>query len=123
MTDPRPDPVDVNVNDVVAFLIEIAALVMLAVAGARTGGSAIERIALATVLPAVAIALWALFAAPRARMESPALRLLTKIVVLGAGVVAAFVVVPTGWAVAIAVVVAVNLLLMYVGPLARRPLS
>jgi hypothetical protein len=40
--------------------------------------------------------------------------------VLGAGVVAGFLVLPTGWAVAFAVVVVDNLVLMYVGPLARR---
>lgn len=48
-------------------------------------------------------------------------RLLVKLVVLGAGVVAGFAVLPTVWATVLAVVVAVNLLLMYVGPLARRP--
>ena len=41
-------------------------------------------------------------------------------VVLGAGVVAGFVVLPVVLAVLFAVVVVVNLVLMYVGPLARR---
>ena len=42
---------------------------------------------------------------------------------LGAGVVAGFIVLPTVWAVLAAVVVVVNLVLMYVGPLARPPVS
>jgi hypothetical protein len=59
----------------------------------------------------------------RARVESAAAGLVTKVVVLGAGVVAGFVVLPLPWALVVAVVVAVNTLLMYVGPYARRPVS
>jgi hypothetical protein len=68
----------------------------------------------------VAVVLWGAFAAPRARVDNASLRLAVKVLVLGAGVVAGFLVLPTGWAVAFAVVVVVNLVLMYVGPLARR---
>ncbi len=39
---------------------------------------------------------------------------------LGAGVLAGFLVLPAAWAVAFAVVVVVNLVLMYVGPLRPR---
>ena len=70
-------------------------------------------------LPLVAAVLWGLFAAPRARVSSPPLALATKLLVLGAGVVAGFVVLPVVWAMAVAVVVVVNLVLMYVGPFAR----
>jgi hypothetical protein len=42
------------------------------------------------------------------------------VVVLSAGVVAGFVVLPTVWAVGFGAVVVANLLLMYVGPLARH---
>ncbi len=114
---------DVNANDVVAFLVEIGVLVLLGVAGARLGTSTGTSVALAVLLPLAAAVLWGLLAAPRARIESPPLRLATKLVVLGAGVLAGFVVLPTAWAVVVAVVVAVNLLLMYVGPFARRPVS
>jgi hypothetical protein len=125
MPDPR-DPrrvanVDaVNVNDVVAFLVEITVVVLLAVAGFGYGGSRVAAVLLGVGLPLVAVVLWGVFAAPRARLGNAALRLVVKVAVLGAGVVAAFVVLPAVWAALFAAVVVVNLVLMYVGPLARR---
>ena len=116
---PLDDPLDgVNANDVVAFLVELVALALLAWAGFQSGGVAgwVRGIG----LPVVAAVVWGLFAAPRAPVSSFGLRLVTKIVVLGAGVVAGFVVLPMVLAVLFAVVVVVNLVLMYVGPLARR---
>ncbi len=71
----------------------------------------------------MAAMLWGLFAAPRALISSPAPRLMTKLLVLGGGITAGFAVLPLGWAVAVAVLVVVNLVLMYVGPLARRRVS
>jgi hypothetical protein len=114
---------DVNANDVVAFVVELAVLVLLGVAGARLGSTTVTAVLLAVLLPLAAALLWALFAAPRARVESTRLRLLTKLVVLGAGVVAAFYVLPAVWAVVFALVALVNTVLMYVGPFARRPLG
>jgi hypothetical protein len=112
---------DLNVNDVVAFFVELAVVVLLAVAGFTFDGPPAVAVLLGVGLPVVAVALWGTFAAPRARVGRPALRLLVKVVVLGAGVVAGFVVLPVLWATVFAVVVLVNLVLMYVGPLARRP--
>ena len=109
----------VNANDVVAFLVEVLVLVLLAWAGFSADASWLLRVLLGVGLPVVAAALWGLFAAPRARVSSEPLRLVTKVVVLGAGVVAGFLVLPTVWAVVVAVVVVVNLVLMYVGPFAR----
>ena len=111
-------PMDVNANDVVAFLVEILALVLLAWAGFSAGGAL--GWVLGLVLPLLAAVLWGLFAAPRARISSPPLALATKLVVLGGGVVAGFVVLPPVWAVVVAIVVALNTALMYVGPFARR---
>ncbi len=71
----------------------------------------------------VAALLWGAFAAPRARVRSGVLRLATKVLVLGSGVVAGFLVLPSPWDVLVGLLVALNLLLMYVGPMARRPLS
>jgi len=110
---------DVNANDVVAFLVELVVLVLLAWAGFAADTSLWLRLVLGIGLPLVAAVLWGLFAAPRARVKSPPLQLLTKLVVLGAGVVAGFLVLPVVWAVVVAVVVVVNLALMYVGPFAR----
>jgi hypothetical protein len=114
---------DVNANDVVAFVVELGVLVLLGVAGARLGGSLVSSVVLAVLFPLAAAVLWGLFAAPRARVESDPARLATKVVVLGAGIVAAFYVLPLVWAVVVAMVVVANTTLMYVGPLARRPLD
>jgi hypothetical protein len=110
----------INVNDVVAFLVEIAVVVLLAVAGFRYDGSHVVATALGVSLPLVAVVLWGAFAAPRAPVRNGMLRLAVKLLVLGAGVVAGFLVLSTALAVAFAVVVAANLVLMYAGPLARR---
>ena len=114
---------DVNANDVVAFLVELAVLTVLARAGARVDGPTLLRVALAVALPAVAALLWGLFAAPRAPVRSVPLQLATKVLVLGAGVAAGFLVLSLPWAVAFTVVVLVNTVLMYVGPFARRRVS
>ena len=116
----QPPPSDVNVNDAVAFLVEISVVVLLAVAGFRYEGSRVAATVLGVGLPVAAVVLWGAFAAPRARVQNGPLRLLVKLVVLGAGVVAGFVVLPVLWAAVFAVVVAANLVLMYVGPFARR---
>lgn len=111
----------VNVNDALAFVVELVVVVLLAVVGWRYDGSRVAASALAIGLPAVAIVLWGTCAAPRAHVQNGLLRLVVKLVVLGAGVAAGFVVLPVGWAAAFAAVVVVNLLLMYVGPFARAP--
>ena len=111
---------EVNANDVVAFLVEVATLALLGMAGWQLGGSTLLQVLLALALPGAAAVLWGLFAAPRARVRSRPLELATKAVVLGAGVAAGFLVLPLLWAVAFAVVVVTNTALMYVGPLARR---
>jgi len=110
---------DVNANDVVAFLVELLVLALLAWAGFAADASWAVRLLLGIGLPLVAAVAWGLFAAPRARVSSFALQLVTKIVVLGAGVVAGFLVLPVALAWGVAVVVVVNLVLMYVGPFAR----
>jgi hypothetical protein len=113
----------VNANDVVAFLIEVAVLALLAVAGWHASQSVAVSVVLAVGLPLVAAVLWGLFAAPRAVVDSGPLRLATKVLVLGGGVVAGFVTLPTPWALTFGLIVAVNTVLMYVGPFARRPVS
>ncbi len=109
----------VNANDAVAFVVELAALAVLCAWGVRYGGTAASRWLLGLGLPAAAALLWGLFAAPRARYGGPVTRLLVKLLVLGGAVVASFGVLPIGAAAAFAVVVAVNVTLMYAGPFAR----
>ena len=103
--------------------LEIVVFVLLGVAGWQAADSHVAGAALAIGLPVLAGVLWGLFAAPRALVPSAALRVLTQVLVLGGGVVAGFLVLPTLWALAFAVVVLANSVLMYVGPFARRPLS
>lgn len=109
----------VNANDVLAFVVELAALAVLCAWGFHVGDATAARLLLGIGLPLLAAVAWGLFAAPRARYEVPALRLVTKLVVLGGAAAASFGVLPMGAAVAFAVVVAVNLTLMYAGPFAR----
>jgi hypothetical protein len=112
------DAMDVNANDIVAFLVEIVVLALLAFAGFRADGA--WRWVLGIGVPVAAAVVWGLFASPRALISSYRLRLGTKLVVLGAGVGAGFVVLPLVWAYLFALVVALNLVLMHVGPFARR---
>ena len=123
MSETSPSASDVNVNDFVALIVEIATLALLAAAGWQADASTFVRIVLAVGLPVIAAVLWGLFAAPRARISSAPLRLATKVLVLGAGVVAGFLVLPLTLAVIVAVVVVANTVLIYVGPFARRPVS
>lgn len=78
-------------NELLAFVIELAALACLSWWGFTAGGSAAARWLLGLGIPAVAIVLWGLFAAPRARVRLPLWGvLLVKAVVLGGGVYAVY---------------------------------
>ncbi|MFD5082155.1 YrdB family protein [Kitasatospora sp. NPDC058406] len=76
-------------NEVLAFLIELAALGSLGWWGFGAGHEGVLRILLGVGAPLAGIALWALFAAPRARLR-PGLPLVlaVKAVVLGGGAAA-----------------------------------
>lgn len=111
---------EVNVNDVVAFLVEVAALVLLGIWAWRAAPNPVLlRLLAVVVVVGAATTLWALFAAPRATFDVPALALGVKVLVLGGSVVAGFTVLGPAVAVAYGVVVVVNTALMYVGPFAR----
>jgi hypothetical protein len=72
----------------VAFLAELAALAALAVWGWSTGASTGTKLLLAVGAPVAAAVLWGIFAAPRAPVRVPALTVLVKLVVFGAGTLA-----------------------------------
>ncbi len=112
---------DVNGNDVLAFLVEVAALVLLGMWGWQTGAGTAIGLVLATLVVGAATTLWGLFASPRAPFRSPARTLAVKLLVLGGAALAAFALIAPAWAAVFAVVAAANTVLMYVGPLARRP--
>ncbi|WP_258563961.1 YrdB family protein [Streptomyces himalayensis] len=64
----------------------LAALGLLSWWGFSTGSDVVSRIVLGLGVPLLAIILWALFAAPKARLRPPlAVVLLVKAVVLGGG--------------------------------------
>ena len=109
---------EVTVNDAVAFLVEVAVLILLAVWGFQIGSGPMSWV-LGVGIPGAAIAIWALFAAPNSVYDILVAEIAVKALVLGGGLLAAFVLLPVGWAIAFAAVVAVNTILLYVGPFAR----
>ncbi|WP_369199601.1 YrdB family protein [Streptomyces sp. PU-14G] len=96
-------------NEVLAFLLELAALACLGWWGSTAADGTALRVLLGAGLPLVAIVLWSLFAAPKARLR-PRLPLVlaVKALVLGGGAVALYGVGHPVAAVAMAVVVVVN---------------
>ncbi|MFI6862490.1 YrdB family protein [Streptomyces sp. NPDC050421] len=96
-------------NEVLAFLVELAALACLFRWGFGLGDGLAVQLLLGTCVLAVAIALWGLFAAPRARIRLPlAGVLVVKAVVLGGGAFALYAVGHPVAAAVLAVVVVVN---------------
>ncbi|WP_411085385.1 YrdB family protein [Streptomyces sp. 061-3] len=97
-------------NEVLAFVLELAALACLSWWGFHAGGGNLaRRLLLAFAIPALAMALWALFAAPRARIRLPLAGVLAvKAVVLGGGAFGLYRVGHPAAAVALAVVMAAN---------------
>ena len=99
-------------NEGLAFLLEVAALGVLAWWGWRSGGDIALRIVLAVAAPAVAAVLWGMFAAPKARTPLPTGGVLTvKALVFGAAVAALYALGHGEVAAVFAVVVAVNTVL------------
>ncbi|MER5545180.1 YrdB family protein [Streptomyces sp. NPDC001118] len=113
---PRPGAMDALderpwyvANEFLAFVIELAALACLSWWGFGAGGNLALHVLLGVGTPLLAIVLWSLFAAPRARLR-PALPLVlvVKAVVLGGGAAALYAVGHPVGAVVMAVVVVVN---------------
>ena len=112
---------DVTVNDLVAFFVELGALILLGWWAWRLFpvGAGVRALTVAVVV-GTAIGLWALFAAPTAVYEVLPLAVAVKVLVLGGSVLACWAVwrslpITLVWA----AVVGVNTTLLYVGPFAR----
>lgn len=99
----------ITANELLAFLLELAALALLGWWGFSTGANAAVRIVLGLGVPSAAILLWALFAAPKARLK-PALPLvlLVKVLVLGGSAAALYALGHHVAAIVMAVVVVAN---------------
>ncbi|MER6331268.1 YrdB family protein [Streptomyces sp. NPDC001034] len=96
-------------NEVLAFLLELAALGFLGWWGFGAGHRGALRILLGVGTPLSAIVVWALFAAPRARLRPRLpLVLMVKALVLGGGAAALYGVGHPVAASAVAVVTVVN---------------
>lgn len=96
-------------NEGLAFVLELAALAAPAWWGFTAGGNAAVHILLGIGTPAVAIVLWGMFAAPRARFEiALPLVLLVKAAVFGSGALALYGVGHSALAVAFAAVAVLN---------------
>ncbi|MFA1546393.1 YrdB family protein [Actinomadura chokoriensis] len=103
-----PGPLHV-VNEGLAFLVEVAAIVALAWWGFATGGNLLINVVLGLAAPAAAIVLWGLLAAPRARFKvALPLVLLVKAVVFGSGALALYGVGHTAAAIGLAVIALLN---------------
>lgn len=95
-------------NLALKFLLELAAIALLATWGARTGHGVVSVI-LAIAAPAVMIVVWGRYAAPRASRRLPArLRIPLELTVFAAAGVLAYLAGLRALAVAFGVVVVVN---------------
>jgi hypothetical protein len=114
-------PLWYTANEILAFLLELIALWLLGWWGFTTGEGTFARLLLGIGTPAVAVALWGLFAAPRARFRPPLPGvLLVKAVVLGGGAAALYGIGHRAAAVVLLAVVGVN---TAVAETSRRALS
>ncbi|GAA4633205.1 hypothetical protein GCM10023196_069880 [Actinoallomurus vinaceus] len=96
-------------NEALAFLLEIAALAVLAWWGVRTGDGVLLKAVLGIGAPAVAAVVWGLFAAPKARVRLPLPAvLLVKLLVFGAATAALYGLDHPGLALGFAVIVVAN---------------
>ena len=101
-----------SANLALKFLLELAAFAALAVTGARIGSGAV-CVVLAIVLPAVAIAVWARWNAPRSPHRSPtASRVPLELAVFAAAAVGLIATGLVVWGAVLAVLVAGNALLL-----------
>ncbi|MEU6977379.1 YrdB family protein [Streptomyces sp. NPDC046371] len=110
-----PAPLHV-LNETLAFLLELAALALLACWGWQTPESTVPRLLLAAAAPAAAATVWGLFAAPKARIRLPLAGVLgVKALVFGSATGALYALAGPGWALAFGVVATVNTALATLG--------
>ncbi|TMR39715.1 YrdB family protein [Actinomadura geliboluensis] len=106
-----PGPFHV-LNEGLAFVLEVAAIVALAWWGFTTGGNVVVNVVLGIGTPVGAMVLWGLFAAPRARFKvALPFVLLVKAIVFGAGALAFYGVDHATLAIVFAVIAVLNTVL------------
>lgn len=96
-------------NELLAFLLEVAALACLFWWGFTLADNLAVRVLVGSVVVVAAVVLWSLFAAPRARFRPPLAGVLAvKALVLGGGALALYGVGHPAVALALGVVVVIN---------------
>lgn len=112
----------VNVNDIVAFLVEVGALILLGMWAWGIAQSELwVRLLTTALVVCIAMVLWGLFASPQATFQQPALAIAVKVLVLGGSILCAYAIASNNPLVGFwAVVVVLNTTLIYVGPFARQ---
>jgi hypothetical protein len=97
------------VNELTAFLLELVAFGVMAWWGFDTGSGLPLQLLLGLGTPAVAIVLWGLIAAPKAKFKVPLPGvLLLKAAVFGGAALCVYALGHHGWALALALVALVN---------------
>jgi Protein of unknown function (DUF2568) len=99
-------------NLTVAFLLELCALAALGFWGVQTGDGPLTKTALGIGAPLLAAMLWGLFAAPRAPMSMPLAKFAVELLVFGSAALALYATGHRALAVAFAVLVVVNSILV-----------
>jgi hypothetical protein len=114
--------VDIGLNEVLALVLELAALAILCWWGFATG-TGVTAFALGIGAPLVAAVIWGLFAAPKARFSLPRPAVVAvKVLVFGAAAVALAALDQPVPAVVFAVIVVVNLIVeQRRRPFTKRP--
>jgi hypothetical protein len=77
-------------NLTLAFLLELCALGALGYWGVRTGNGLLAKVTLGLTAPLLAAVLWGMFAAPRAPVTSPPLKLSAQFAVFGSAALALY---------------------------------
>ncbi|MER7951572.1 YrdB family protein [Streptomyces sp. NPDC096079] len=109
-------------NEGLAFLLELAALAVLAWWGWEAAENVALRLLCAVAAPALAAVVWGLFAAPRARFRVPlGVVLLVQALVFGAAAAALLALGRPVWATAFGLVALVNTALATADRRARVP--
>ncbi|MET7816916.1 YrdB family protein [Micromonospora zamorensis] len=99
-----------HVNDLLAFLLELAALAVLGYWGLKTDSAAPVKVALAVGAPLLAAITWGLFASPKATIALPLIGVLVvKALVFGSAALALHALGNRALATSFAVIVVINI--------------
>jgi alpha-beta hydrolase superfamily lysophospholipase len=102
-------------NLALAFALELCALAALCYWGFSVGGVAVTKVLLGIGAPVCAAVLWGLFAAPRAPVSVPLLKLVTRFLVFGSAALALYATGHHVLAFVFAIVVVANTIMVRLG--------